>query len=218
MFWRGVLNYDAAYLAFDGQRSFNEQRAGMQQLLAPASGETCDSQRAIMSRIEQAGLARAFRARHHTRPILLLPNVWDGLSARLFVTAGFDTLATTSAGVAWALGYPDGEIAPWAEIVAATRRIVRVAGAPVTADIEAGTAQRRSRWRRTWPGSSTQASLESTWRIAPMGVCVLSMMRSRGFRLPGKQMTKAAYQQSSMLDAMLFSSGTVTCLADSRSR
>ena len=37
--------------------------------------------------------------------------MWDALSARLFVAAGFDALATTSGGVAWALGYPDGELA-----------------------------------------------------------------------------------------------------------
>ena len=59
------------------------------------------------------------------------------MSARLFVAAGFDALATTSGGVAWALGYPDGEQAPWAEVVAATARIVRSAQVPVTADIEA---------------------------------------------------------------------------------
>jgi 2-methylisocitrate lyase-like PEP mutase family enzyme len=70
--------------------------------------------------------------------VLLLPNVWDPLSARIFEVAGFEALATTSGGVAWALGYPDGEQAPWAEVVAATRRIVRVTRVPVTADIEAG--------------------------------------------------------------------------------
>jgi 2-methylisocitrate lyase-like PEP mutase family enzyme len=93
-----------------------------------------------MSKAEQAELSQIFRARHHAPPVLLLPNAWDGLSARLFAAAGFDALATTSAGVAWALGYPDGEIAPWAEVVAATRRIVRAAGVAVTADIETGYA------------------------------------------------------------------------------
>jgi 2-methylisocitrate lyase-like PEP mutase family enzyme len=86
----------------------------------------------------QASLAAAFLARHRGPPLLLLPNAWDALSARLFVAAGFDALATTSGGVAWALGYPDGEAAPWDEIVAMTERIVRVAGVAVTADIEAG--------------------------------------------------------------------------------
>lgn len=85
-------------------------------------------------------MARTFRARHQAPPVLLLPNAWDAMSARLFAAAGFDALATTSAGVAWALGYPDGEVAPWHEVVGATARIVRAAGVPVTADIEAGYA------------------------------------------------------------------------------
>lgn len=89
-------------------------------------------------RARQADMAAKFLTRHRAPPLLLLPNAWDGLSARLFVAAGFDALATTSGGVAWALGYPDGERAPWPEIVAATARIVRAAQVPVTADIEAG--------------------------------------------------------------------------------
>jgi len=91
-----------------------------------------------MDRSRQAEMAKQFLARHLTTPVLLLPNVWDGLSARLFVAAGFDALATTSGGVAWALGYRDGEVAPWAEVAAATARIVRCSRVPITADIEAG--------------------------------------------------------------------------------
>ena len=91
-----------------------------------------------MDRAQQKEWATSFLAQHHRPPVLLLPNVWDAMSARLFVEAGFDALATTSGGVAWALGYPDGEKAPWSEIVAATARIVRSAQVPVTADIEAG--------------------------------------------------------------------------------
>jgi 2-methylisocitrate lyase-like PEP mutase family enzyme len=83
-------------------------------------------------------MAKAFLARHRGPPVLLLPNAWDGMSARLFVAAGFDAIATTSGGVAWALGYPDGEETPWSEVVEATARIVRSAQVPVTADIEAG--------------------------------------------------------------------------------
>ena len=91
-----------------------------------------------MDRAQQIEMANSFLARHRRPPVLLLPNVWDASSARLFVSAGFDALATTSGGVAWALGYPDGELAPWADVVAATARIVRSAQVPVTADIEAG--------------------------------------------------------------------------------
>jgi 2-methylisocitrate lyase-like PEP mutase family enzyme len=91
-----------------------------------------------MEKERQSKSARSFLARHQAPPVLLLPNVWDAMSARIFAAAGFSSLATTSAGVAWALGYPDGEIAPWEEVVAATARIVRAAEIPVTADIERG--------------------------------------------------------------------------------
>ena len=91
-----------------------------------------------MDKARQTEMAKWFLTRHHAPPVLLLPNAWDAMSARLFAAAGFDALATTSGGVAWALGYPDGERVPWPELVAATARIVRCAQVPITADIEAG--------------------------------------------------------------------------------
>ena len=91
-----------------------------------------------MSTPSQVALAQAFRQMHRSQPALLLPNAWDAVSARLFVESGFPALATTSGGLAWSLGYADGEGAPWPEVVAATRRIVRVVDVPVSADIESG--------------------------------------------------------------------------------
>lgn len=91
-----------------------------------------------MNPAEQAQSADLFRNKHRGPRLLLLPNAWDAMSARVFVEVGFDAIATTSGGLAWSLGYADGEQAPWVEVVAATARIVRVAQVPVTADIEAG--------------------------------------------------------------------------------
>jgi 2-methylisocitrate lyase-like PEP mutase family enzyme len=91
-----------------------------------------------MSGAEQAIKAGLFRAMHYGPGLLLLPNAWDAISARIIVGAGFHAIATTSGGVAWALGYPDGEAAPWDEVVAATARIARCVAVPVTADIESG--------------------------------------------------------------------------------
>lgn len=91
-----------------------------------------------MNAAEQAHQAERFRNLHRRPSLLLLPNAWDAISARIFAAAGFPAVATTSGGVAWALGYADGEEAPWHEVVAATARIVRATPAPVTADIEAG--------------------------------------------------------------------------------
>ncbi|MBV9815307.1 MAG: isocitrate lyase/phosphoenolpyruvate mutase family protein [Alphaproteobacteria bacterium] len=91
-----------------------------------------------MNRAEQAKQAELFREKHRGPRLLLLPNAWDAMSARVFAAAGFEAIATTSGGVAWSLGYADGEQAPWREVVAAAARIVRAARVPVTADIEAG--------------------------------------------------------------------------------
>jgi len=65
-----------------------------------------------------------------------LPNAWDAVSARLFQAEGFPAIATTSAGVAAALGYPDGGIVPPREMIEAVARIARAVAVPVTADIE----------------------------------------------------------------------------------
>ena len=91
-----------------------------------------------INRAEQAVKAELFRAMHSGPHLLLLPNAWDAISARIVVEAGFLAVATTSGGVAWTLGYQDGEAAPWDEVVAATARIARAVVAPVTADIESG--------------------------------------------------------------------------------
>jgi 2-methylisocitrate lyase-like PEP mutase family enzyme len=82
--------------------------------------------------------AARFLALHQGSGILLLCNAWDAASARVVEDAGFPAVATTSAGVANSLGYADEENAPFEEVVAAVRRIVRAVRVPVSADIEAG--------------------------------------------------------------------------------
>jgi 2-methylisocitrate lyase-like PEP mutase family enzyme len=82
--------------------------------------------------------AQALLDLHHRPGPLLLPNAWDVVSARLFQAAGFPAVATTSAGVAWSIGYPDGERIPREEMLAAVARIARALDVPLTADLEAG--------------------------------------------------------------------------------
>lgn len=82
--------------------------------------------------------AEVFRALHHGERPLILPNVWDAVSAQAFAAAGFPALATASTAIAATLGYADGERTPVAEMFAAVARIVRVVDVPVSADIEAG--------------------------------------------------------------------------------
>src|SRR2546423_5131362 len=90
-----------------------------------------------MNQAEQASKAEAFRALHRGPRLLLMANAWDAITARLFEAEGFAAVATTSGGVSWALGYPDGEAAPWDEVVRQTARLARAVAVPVTADIEA---------------------------------------------------------------------------------
>lgn len=82
--------------------------------------------------------AEDFRALHHGKRILVLPNGWDVPSARVFEDAGFPAVATSSAGMLVSLGYPDGEVIDRDEFVSAVRRIARVLSVPLSADIVAG--------------------------------------------------------------------------------
>jgi len=82
--------------------------------------------------------AARFRALHVPGQPLLLANVWDAATARIVEQAGAVALATSSAAVANALGYPDGNALPAAEQIAATARIAAVIGIPLSVDAEAG--------------------------------------------------------------------------------
>jgi 2-methylisocitrate lyase-like PEP mutase family enzyme len=77
-----------------------------------------------------------FRDLH--RDFLLLPNAWDPGSARLTESLGAKAIATTSAGVAWSRGYPDGDALPSEQLFAVVREIARAIRVPLTIDIEGG--------------------------------------------------------------------------------
>lgn len=83
--------------------------------------------------------ARVFRALHQSG-LLILPNAWDAASARIIELAGAKAIATSSAAVAWAHGYPDGEAIPLDALLSTVRAIARVVSIPVSADIERGYA------------------------------------------------------------------------------
>jgi len=98
---------------------------------------------------EQKSKATTFRGMHRGPKVLLLPNAWDVASARIFENAGFGAIASTSAGVAFSLGYPDGEKISREEMLARVGRIARTVKVPVTADVEAGYGSRPEDAART---------------------------------------------------------------------
>ena len=77
--------------------------------------------------------AETFRALHQ-HGLLILPNAWDAGSARLIESLGARAIATTSAGVAWTRGYPDGDHLPADAVI----RITRLVSVPVSTDLEGG--------------------------------------------------------------------------------
>lgn len=81
--------------------------------------------------------AERLRELHRPGDPLLLVNIWDVISARIVEELGFPAVATTSAGIAWSEGYPDGERISRAEMMARVRRIANAVEVPVTADSEA---------------------------------------------------------------------------------
>jgi len=77
-------------------------------------------------------------ALHRGPAPLLLPNAWDCATARILEQAGFPAVATSSAAIAFARGYPDGEVISREEMLEEVARIARAVSIPVTADMEAG--------------------------------------------------------------------------------
>lgn len=83
---------------------------------------------------------KEFRALHAGPELLVLPNAWDAGSARVIEAAGAKAIATSSAAVAWAHGYPDGQYLPFERLLATVADIVRIVRVPVSVDAEGGYA------------------------------------------------------------------------------
>ena len=86
----------------------------------------------------RAEKAERFRKMHHGPRILALPNAWDVASARILEDAGYPAIATSSAGVAFSLGYPDGQRISRDHMLEVVGRIAHAVHVPVTADMESG--------------------------------------------------------------------------------
>ena len=83
--------------------------------------------------------AELFKKLHDQQGIFVVPNPWDAGSARILETLGFKALATTSAGLAYALGKPDGHASITREqALQNAQAIVNATQLPVSADLENG--------------------------------------------------------------------------------
>jgi len=115
--------------------------------------------------VEQRDQAAAFRRMHREPPLLVLPNAWDVASARaLAAVPGCRALATSSAAVARALGWDDGERAPRAEMLESARRIAAAVDVPVTADLERGYGDPVGTARAAWDAGLVGINVEDSTR------------------------------------------------------
>jgi len=115
--------------------------------------------------MDQSAKAATFRELHLAPPLLVLPNAWDVASAKaLAALDGCRALATTSAGVARALGWEDGERAPAAEMLEAARRIAAAVDLPVTADLERGYGDPAGTARAAWEAGLVGINVEDSTR------------------------------------------------------
>jgi 2-methylisocitrate lyase-like PEP mutase family enzyme len=132
--------------------------------------------------MEQSERADLLRRLHREPPLLVLPNAWDVASARaLAALDGCRALATTSAAVARALGWDDGERAPVSEMVDAARRIAAAVDVPVTADLERGYGDPVGTARAAWEVGLVGLNVEDSTRngLVPLDeqVAVIAAIR-----------------------------------------
>jgi 2-methylisocitrate lyase-like PEP mutase family enzyme len=116
----------------------------------------------------QTNQAIQFRQLHRGPAVLILPNVWDVVSARIFEDAGFPAIATTSAGIAFSLGHPDGQRIPREEMMARIGRIARAVHVLVSADVESGY------------GSTPEDAAKTTRELIEMGVVGMNLEDASG--------------------------------------
>lgn len=91
-----------------------------------------------MKREKQIKKAIKLRELHEREGMLLMPYVWNGGSARIHEKEGWDAICTTSAGIGYSMGYPDGEVVTFDDVVRIVREIVRVVDIPLSVDMELG--------------------------------------------------------------------------------
>ncbi|MEO5648689.1 MAG: isocitrate lyase/phosphoenolpyruvate mutase family protein [Ginsengibacter sp.] len=87
---------------------------------------------------------KIFKQLHHNGNLVVLPNVWDPLSAMLLESLGYPAVATASASIALSNGYRDGEKIPFEEVLVILKKIVNSVNIPVSADIESGYAKNKA--------------------------------------------------------------------------
>ena len=126
--------------------------------------------------------AAAFLALHQPGAGFVLPNAWDGGSARILEQVGFAAIATTSAGIAFSRGVADGNM-KGPEMLECVARIVEAVGCPVSADLESGYGTTADQVADTVTAAVDIGVVVATWRTRVLPAsCFLSRLPANGSR------------------------------------
>lgn len=87
---------------------------------------------------KQKLMAEKLQELHKLNKMFVIPNAWDVASAYIFEKQGFSCVATTSAGIAYSFGYPDGEKIDFNDLVYLTKKIANRINIPLSVDFERG--------------------------------------------------------------------------------
>lgn len=131
-----------------------------------------------------------FAALHTAAKPLLIPNAWDAASAALFAREGASAIATSSASLAWSLGYADGGALPRHELLAAITRMQRVISIPLSVDLEDGY------------GDDPQAVASLVSEVAALGVAGINL--EDGAKTPALLADKIAASRQALGGTPLF--------------
>ena len=93
-----------------------------------------------MNKKSQIEKAKDFLSLHQSRELLILPNIWNPIGARILEAKGYSAVATASAAVSSSLGYKDGERIKFSTLMDVLTRVASSVEIPVSADIESGYA------------------------------------------------------------------------------
>jgi len=91
-----------------------------------------------MNNTHQQEAAAQLQALHKQKELFVLPNIWDAGGAKIVEAKGFKAIATTSAGIAFANGYSDGEALPFSLLIETVKRISSKISTPLSVDFERG--------------------------------------------------------------------------------
>jgi 2-methylisocitrate lyase-like PEP mutase family enzyme len=108
----------------------------------------------------QEDKARIFETIHQNT--FVLPNAWDAASARIFEEEQFRAIGTTSGGIAFSLGYPDGQHVPAGEMLEVVQRIAKAVTVPVSADVEAGYGNPIETAQKVWAAGAVGINIEDS--------------------------------------------------------